>query len=81
VNTGDQVFSGTIGGSAPVMVHDDQFRFDVNLATGQESGQVYFLNYIAGPKVRCRLDVIGTGVNAEGNPLFDYAGECTFRGQ
>ena len=81
VNTGDQVYSGTIGRSAPVLIHDDQFRFDVNLATGQESGQVYLFNHIAGPKVRCRLDVVGTGVNAEGNPTFTYTGECTFRGQ
>lgn len=26
VNSGDQVYSGTIAGSAPVMIHDDQFR-------------------------------------------------------
>ena len=80
VNTGDQVFSGTIAGSAPVLVHDDQFRFSVNLVTGEESGQVYLINQIAGPKVRCTLNVTGTGVNAEGNPTFDYAGVCTFRG-
>ena len=62
------MFSGTIAGSAPVMIHDDQFRFDVNLITGEESGQVYLFNHIAGPKVRCTLDVVGTGLNAEGNP-------------
>jgi hypothetical protein len=81
VNTGDQVYSGTIAGSAPVMIHDDQFRFEVNLATGAESGQVYLLDHIAGPKVRCTLDVVGTGLNGEGNPTFDYRGECTFRGR
>jgi hypothetical protein len=81
VNTGDQVYSGTIAGSAPVMIHDDQFRFDVNLATGQESGQVYLFGHIAGPKVRCTLNVVGTGLNTEGNPTFDYRGRCTFRGQ
>ncbi len=81
VNTGDQVYSGTIAGSAPVMIHDDQFRFDVNLVTGEESGQVFFFNHIAGPKVRCALDVVGTGVTAEGNPTFDYTGTCTFRGE
>jgi hypothetical protein len=80
VNTGDQVYSGTIAGSAPVLVHDDQFRFDVSLVTGQESGQVYLFNHIAGPKVRCQLKVVGTGVNADGNPTFDYTGACTFRG-
>ena len=81
VNTGDQVYSGTIFGSAPVMIHDDQFRFDVNLVTGEESGQVFLFDHIAGPKVRCTLDVTGTGVNGDGNPLFDYRGRCTFRGQ
>jgi hypothetical protein len=81
VNTGDQVYSGTIAGSAPVMLHDDQFRFEVNLVTGEETGQVLLFNHIAGPKVRCKLEAVGTGVNAEGNPTFDYGGECTFRGQ
>ena len=81
VNTGEQVFSGTVAGSAPVLVHDDQFRFEVNLVTGQESGQVYLFNHIAGPKVRCKLDVVGTGMTAEGNPTFTYTGECTFRGR
>ena len=79
VNTGDQVYSGTIAGSLPVMIHDDQFRFEANLTTGGETGRVYFLNHIAGPKVRCRLDVTGTGSNSDGNPTFDYRGECTFR--
>jgi hypothetical protein len=81
VNTGDQVYSGTIGGSAPVMIHDNQFRFDVNLSTHKETGTVLLLNHIAGPKVRCTLDGVGTGLNNDGNPLFDYSGECTFRGQ
>ena len=81
VNTGDQVYSGTIVGSDPVMIHDDQFRFDVNLFTGQESGQVYLFDHIAGPKVRCTLDVVGTGMNSDGNPTFNYSGECTFRGR
>jgi predicted membrane GTPase involved in stress response len=40
VNTGDQVYSGTIIGSAPVMIHDDQFRFEVNLVTGKEVGHM-----------------------------------------
>jgi hypothetical protein len=81
VNTGDQVYSGTIAGSAPVMIHDDQFRFRVNLATGEESGQVFLLDHVAGPKVRCELSVVGTGLTPEGNPTFDYRGTCTFRGQ
>jgi hypothetical protein len=81
VNTGDQVYSGTIVGSMPVLIHDDQFRFDANLRTGAETGRVYLFNRIAGPKVRCRLDVTGTGLNADGNPTFEYSGECTFRGE
>jgi hypothetical protein len=80
VNTGDQVYSGTIAGSAPVMIHDDQFRFEVNLVTGQESGRVYLFDHIAGPKVRCTLDVVGTGMNPEGNPTFTYKGQCSFLG-
>jgi hypothetical protein len=81
VNTGDQVYSGTIAGSMPVMIHDDQFRFEVDLTTGKETGQVFLFNHIAGPKVRCALEGAGTGLNAEGNPTFTYSGECTFRGQ
>jgi hypothetical protein len=81
VNTGEQVYSGTIAGSAPVLIHDDRFRFEVDLVTGTETGQVFLFNHIAGPKVRCTLDAAGTGLNAEGNPTFTYSGECTFRGQ
>lgn len=81
VNTGDQVYSGTIAGSAPVMIHDDDFRFEIDLVTGQEVGQVYLFDHIAGPKVRCALNVVGTGVTPEGNPTFNYTGKCTFRGQ
>ena len=80
VNTGDQVYSGTVAGSAPVMIHDDQFRFDVNLNTGKERGQVYLFDHIAGPKVRCALNVVGTGLTAEGNPTFSYTGVCAFAG-
>jgi hypothetical protein len=78
VNTGDQIFSGTIRGSEPVMLHDDQFRFEVNLATGAEIGHVYLVDHIAGPDVSCTLDVTGTGMNAQGNPTFTYSGACTF---
>lgn len=81
VNTGDQVFSGTIKGSAPVMLHDDRFRFDVDLTSGAEHGEVFLVDHLAGPKVRCILDVVGTGATADGNPTFNYRGECTFRGK
>ena len=78
VNTGDQVFSGTIAGSEPVMIHDSKFRFEVNLATGAESGSVYLFEHIAGPHVRCELKVSGTGKAADGNPRFGYIGTCEF---
>lgn len=81
VNTGDQVFSGTIAGSDPVMIHDSKFRFGVNLATGAEIGSVYLLDHIAGPRVQCELKVSGTGKNADGNPTFDYTGTCKFSGR
>ena len=42
---------------------------------------MYLFNHIAGPKVRCRLDVVGTGVTVDGNPTFTYRGECTFYGR
>jgi hypothetical protein len=63
------------------MIHDDQFRFDVNLGTGAETGSVFLVDHIAGPKVRCVLEVVGTGVNSGGNPTFNYNGECIFRGR
>jgi hypothetical protein len=77
-NTGDQVFSGTIKGSEPVMIRDSRFRFDVNLATGAETGSVYLFDHIAGPHVRCELNVTGTGKTADGNPTFKYVGTCRF---
>jgi hypothetical protein len=80
VNTGDQVFSGTIAGSEPVMIHDSKFRFEVNLATGAESGSVYLFDHITGPRVQCQLQVTGTGNNADGNPTFSYVGMCVFAG-
>jgi hypothetical protein len=81
VNTGHQVFSGTVLGSAPVLLHDDEFRFEVDLNTGGlESGEVHLSNRIAGPKIRCDLVVVGTGAKTpEGNGLVDYRGTCTFK--
>ena len=77
-NTGEQVFSGTVKGSQPVMIRDSRFRFDVNLATGAETGSVYLFDHIAGPRVRCELKVTGTGKTADGNPTFSYTGRCRF---
>ena len=79
VNTGHQVFSGTILGSAPVMLHDDQFRFDVNLATGTVAGKVYFTDNIAGPKIVCELDITGAGMTPDGNVTASYTGFCRFK--
>jgi hypothetical protein len=78
VNTGDQVFSGTIAGSEPVMIHDSKFRFEVNLATGADTGSVYLFDHIAGPHVKCELKVTGTGKTGDGNPTFSYIGSCRF---
>jgi hypothetical protein len=75
------VYLATIAGSGPVTIHDDQFRFDFNLVTGKTVGQVFLFNHIAGPKVRCTPEGIGTGLNADGNPTFTHSGECTLRGQ
>jgi hypothetical protein len=79
VNSGDQVFSGTIAGSEPVMIHDGTFRFHVNLKTGADTGSVYLVDHIAGPKVQCTLQVVGTGKDADANPTFNYTGHCDFR--
>jgi len=59
VNTGNEVFSGTVLGSEPVLLHDDRFRFEVDLKTGgMESGEVHLSNVLAGPKIRCDLVVV-----------------------
>ena len=81
VNTGFEVFSGTVAGSAPVMLHDHRFRFEANLATGEERGRAYLVEHIAGPDIRCTLDVKGTGTNVQGNPTSSYTGECVIAGR
>ena len=53
VNTGDQVFSGTVAGSDPVMIHDGRFRFHANLTTGADTGSVRLVDHIDGPWVKC----------------------------
>jgi hypothetical protein len=80
VNTGEQVFSGTVLGSAPVMIFDKWFRFDVNLNTGETLGKVYLLDHIAGPGVRCELTVTDAGQTVDGDALVAYTGRCRFRG-
>ena len=79
VNTGDQVFSGTVAGSDPVMIHDGRFRFHANLKTGADTGSVQLVDHIAGPWVKCTLQVIGTGKDADANPTFNYTGHCDFQ--
>jgi hypothetical protein len=81
VNTGNQVFSGTVLGSAPVLLHDDEFRFEVSLNSGGlESGEVHLTDWIAGPKIRCDLVAVGPGATTpEGNSVVDYSGTCTFK--
>ena len=81
VNTGNQVFSGTVLGSEPVLLHDDRFRFEVDLKPGgKESGEVHLSNKLAGPKISCDLVVAGAGAKtAEGNAIVDYRGTCTFK--
>jgi hypothetical protein len=78
VNTGHQVFSGTVLGSAPVMLYDDEFRFEVNLETETATGKVYLTDKIAGPKIRCELDIVATGRTADDNITADYTGICKF---
>jgi hypothetical protein len=79
VNTGRQVFSGTVLGSKPVLLFDDEFRFDVDFFNGTTVGKVFLNDRIAGPRINCELDIIGTGVTAEGNGLASYSGRCKVR--
>ncbi len=79
VNTGRQVFSGTVLGSAPVLLYDDAFRFEVDLKTGNEKGDVHLTRSLGGPKVSCDLRIAGIGRKGpDGNPISNYTGECTF---
>lgn len=80
-NAGHQVFSGTILNSEPVLLHDEQYRFDVDLATGTTVGRVFLSEHIAGPKVWCELTIEGTGAQTpEGDALIAYTGRCRFGG-
>lgn len=84
VNTGTQIFSGTIAGSAPVVLHDDAFHFEVDLNTGATTGEVHLGRSNDAPHrgawYECDLVVVGTGVTPEGDNLSDYSGECVSRG-
>jgi hypothetical protein len=81
VNTGSQVFSGTVLGSEPILLYDDRFRFEADLKPGGvESGEVHLSKRLAGPKVACDLVVVGAGAKTpEGDGIVDYRGSCTFK--
>lgn len=82
--TGTNFFSGTIAGSDPVILRSDESRFEVDLATGAEVGNVHLTRSNDAPDkgswYECDLAVVGTGLTPEGNPTFDYSGVCTRRG-
>ena len=78
-NRGHQVFSGTVLGSNPVLLYDNRFRFEVNLATGETVGKVYLADQLAGPSVRCWLEIVGTGQDAQGDSTLAYTGYCRLR--
>ena len=80
VNTGNQVFSGTVLGKGPVLLHDNLFRFDVNLRTGETVGKVFLTDHIDGPVADCILEIVGTGFSDEGNGLAAYSGRCRIMG-
>lgn len=84
VNTGTQMFSGTVAGSAPLLLHDDAFRFEVDLNTGATTGTVHLRRSQDAPDkggwYECDIKVVGTGVTPEGDNLSDYSGTCTARG-
>jgi hypothetical protein len=85
VVTGENVFSGTIAGSDPVILRSDESRFEVDLATGEETGKVHLTRSNDAPDkgswYECDLVVVGTGLSPEGNPTFDYSGTCTRKGR
>ena len=76
VNTGHQVFSGSVLGSKPVLLHDEAFRFEVDLETGATTGEIFLMEQVAGPGVQCRLSMEGTGMTAAGDNTFVYSGKC-----
>lgn len=84
VNTGTQLFSGTIAGSAPMILHDNRFRFEVDLNTGATVGTVHLSRSNDAPHpgawYECALNVVGTGMSPEGDGMADYSGTCTARG-
>jgi hypothetical protein len=84
VNTGTQIFSGTILGSEPVILHDDRFRFEVDLATGATTGAVHLGRSNDSPHQGhwyvCDLEITGTGLTPQGDATFAYSGTCARMG-
>lgn len=84
VNTGTQVFSGTIAGSDPVLLHDGEFHFDIDLATNATTGEISFSRSGDAPHkggwYDCEWTMVGTGVTPEGNLTSESTGTCTARG-
>jgi hypothetical protein len=81
VNEGHQVFSGTVLDTGPVLIHDDEFRFEVDLATGITVGEVHLVDRIAGPRTRCHLEIYGFGeTTPEGDAIVEYTGVCRIQG-
>lgn len=82
-NRGEQWFSGTILGSEPVVLHDDQFEFVVQLADGATVGKVFLRRSsdTAQSAVHaCDLDVVGTGeTTPSGDAVVNYTGTCVRR--
>ena len=65
--------------SDPVVLHDDDFRFDVDLNTGATTGEIFLVDRIAGPRIRCLINMIGTGQTAAGDNTSVYWGRCSIR--
>lgn len=84
VNTGTQFFAGSVAGSEPVILHDDRFRFDIDLGTGATTGTVHFGRSNDAPHrggwFECDLAVVGVGLSPEGDILSEYTGHCAPRG-
>ncbi len=76
VNTGNQVFSGTVLDSRPVMIFDDEFRFELDLNTGVVNGKVYLNNRLSGRRTSCELDIGNSTPPVNGKSEFSYTGEC-----
>jgi hypothetical protein len=85
VNTGSQIFSGTVQGSEPLLLHDDTYRFEVDLSSGATAGEVHLGRSLDAPHrglwFECDLEVVGTGFTPEGDGLAEYTGTCTEYGR